>query len=89
MCGECLQLFAGLSELVFHYVPAPIAHFVPFEVRTIYMHGRVRSFAAFRHVALVAVFGMETIIHITVEVFRAVNQGPAPMKTPSTNHSGP
>jgi hypothetical protein len=63
-------------------VAAPITHLVSAEV----IEGLVSTF---RKWATVAVMWIEAVINVAVEFVGPWNQGPAPMKTPPVNHSGP
>src|SRR5580700_5110695 len=66
-CSKALPI-----PLFFHHVPAPIPHFVAFEVLSIDVFCRVGFFALRRPRTLVTAFGMEFVIDMAPEISRAM-----------------
>ena len=51
---------------------APVAHFIPSEIRAIYSPGQLRFLACLRHRTLVAVFRMEAVVDMPMKIGGAV-----------------
>ena len=62
----------GHAGLAFNYVSAPISHFVPLEVRSIYTLRRFRFLPNLGHWTLVAVGRMKMVVYVPMEVCRAM-----------------
>src|ERR1700733_1857156 len=71
-CRPSLRSISWLLSLVFDYMAAPIAYFISLEVRILIgMLRRVSFLAAVGVRALVAVLGIEVIVHGPVEFVSA------------------
>ena len=72
------------------YVTAPIAHFISLEVLHVSRRPRrIWSFTAGRHGPVIAVLGMEVIIYVAAETFRAMEPGADADKYSATEPLGP